>query len=106
MAHVTLDTSAITGWESFHAVSKETFGFPDFYGRNMDAWHDCLTYLNDGMSRFNLPADEMLTIEVRGTHDFFERVPALASALVDAVAFVNVRNLEAGEKARLLLLLA
>jgi len=24
----------ISDWSSFHAISAETFGFPDFYGRN------------------------------------------------------------------------
>ena len=105
MATATLDTSAITDWDSFHAVSQAAFGFPEFYGRNMDAWIDCLTYLDDGMSRFDLPKHETLTIEVRGAHAFAERCPELALALMSAVAFVNHRNLEAGETARLILLL-
>ncbi|MDZ4753789.1 MAG: barstar family protein [Phycisphaerae bacterium] len=24
----------------------ETFGFPGFYGRNMNAWNDCMTFLD------------------------------------------------------------
>jgi hypothetical protein len=106
MAHVILDATAITDWDSFHSESQRAFGFPAFYGRNMDAFIDCLTYLDDGMSRFDLAADETLTIEVRGAHDFFARAPELADALVRAVAFVNHRNLEAGAPARLLLRLA
>ncbi|WP_161883865.1 barstar family protein [Deinococcus alpinitundrae] len=64
MAKVTLDTSRIRDWESFHDVSVQTFGFPDFYGRNMDAWIDCLTYLDegDGMSIVVLGTDELLHI--------------------------------------------
>jgi len=34
---------AITDWASFHDVFMHTLGFPDFYGRNMDAWIDCMT---------------------------------------------------------------
>jgi hypothetical protein len=105
MATATLDADAITDWDSFHAASREAFGFPEFYGRNMDAWIDCLTYLDDGMSRFDLPKDETLTIAVRGAHAFAERCPELALALMSAVAFVNVRNIEAGEPARLMLML-
>jgi len=51
---VEIDTRRITDWASFHDVFAEVFGFPGFYGRDMDAWIDCLTYLDspeDGMSR-------------------------------------------------------
>lgn len=40
MATVRLPTERITDWESFHEVCREVFGFPDFYGMNMDAWID------------------------------------------------------------------
>ena len=106
MPNAVLDATAITDWDSFHTESQRAFGFPDFYGRNLDAWHDCLTYLDDRMSRFDLAADETLTIEVRGAHDFAQRCPQIAAALMEAVAFVNYRNLESGAPARLLLLLA
>jgi hypothetical protein len=100
------DATAVTDWDSFHTESQRAFGFPDFYGRNLDAWHDCLTHLDDGMSRFDLAADETLTIEVRGAHDFMQRCPQIAAGLIEAVAFVNFRSLEVGAPARLLLLLA
>lgn len=32
--------------ESFHEYFAETFGFPDFYGKNMDAWIDCMSDLD------------------------------------------------------------
>lgn len=54
MATVRLDSALITDWASFHQLSKEGMGFPDFYGANMKI--DCLTYVDegDGMSRFQL----------------------------------------------------
>ncbi len=50
----------IKDWKSFHLLCKEKFGFPDFYGMNMNAWIDCLTYLDesDGMSRFPLAEEK------------------------------------------------
>jgi RNAse (barnase) inhibitor barstar len=54
MVIVRIDTTKIRDWASFHEVFSEAFGFPDFYGRNMDAWIDCMTSLDDpaaGMSR-------------------------------------------------------
>jgi hypothetical protein len=106
MAHAILNAAVITDWDSFHDESQRAFGFPEFYGRNMDAWHDCLTYLDDGMSRFQLAPHETLTIEVVGADDFMQRCPEIANALIGAVAFVNHRNLETGAPARLVLLLA
>jgi hypothetical protein len=61
-----LDGAQITDWDTFHDASASAFGFPDFYGRNMNAWIDCLTYLyeGDGMSRFVLQPNEPLEITV------------------------------------------
>lgn len=36
----------IKDWPTFHDVFQRTLGFPDFYGRNMDAWIDCMTSLD------------------------------------------------------------
>ena len=47
MTRVCLDTRLIQDWNSFHCVFAEAFGFPDYYGHNMNAWIDCMTYLND-----------------------------------------------------------
>ena len=45
---VEIDTARITDWGTFHDVFAEAFGFPDFCGRNMDAWIDCI--LQNGQS--------------------------------------------------------
>lgn len=37
MTLVKLDTRRITDWDTFHDVFAEVFGFPGFYGRNMNA---------------------------------------------------------------------
>lgn len=77
MANVKLESKKILDWETFHSVCKEAFGFPDFYGANMDAWIDCLTSLDegDGMSRFHLAENEQLNIEVVNSADFCSRLP-------------------------------
>ena len=97
MATTSLNTKQITDWTSFHLVCKETFGFPDFYGMNMDAWIDCLSYVDEGngMSRFHLSKGEMLNIEVSDTADFSSRLPEIFEAFVECTAFVNKRHLDA-----------
>jgi len=55
---VTVPVEKITDWPSFHDVFQETLGFPKFYGRNMNAWIDCMTSIDtpeDGLSGAELP---------------------------------------------------
>ena len=71
---VVLDAARITDGDAFAAVSAAAFGFPAFYGRNMNAWIDCLTDLDGGMSRDRAGEGRWtLTIELRGAADFAER---------------------------------
>ncbi len=99
MATARLNTKSISDWQSFHEACREAFGFPDFYGMNMNAWIDCLTYLDegDGMSRFHLAEGETLHIEVTDTKSFNSRLPEIFDALVECSAFVNHRYIEAGK---------
>ena len=99
MATVRLDTTRITDWNSFHEVCREVFGFPTFYGMNMSAWIDCLTYLDegDGMSRFHLAPGEKLNIEISDTESFRFRLPETFNGLIDCTAFVNDRYVLAGK---------
>lgn len=107
MAYVWLDTQEIHDWESFHTVCADAFGLPEFYGRNMNAWIDCLTYLHeeDGMSRFVLGAEEHLFILVPDFEVFAAKVPEIAEAFLSCAAFVNWRYLEQKEMPRLALVL-
>jgi RNAse (barnase) inhibitor barstar len=93
LTYVKLDTSRIADWDSFHAVCQEAFGFPAFYGRNMDAWIDCLSGVrhDDGMTRFALEPDEYLDIEVPDAEQTRRRVPEIFDALIDCTAAVNRR---------------
>lgn len=99
MPHAQLDGAAISDWDAFHDQSAAAFGFPAFYGRNMNAWIDCLTYVRegDGMSRFELGPTEPLMIEVLETEAFNRQAPEIFDAFVECVAFVNQRHVEAGE---------
>jgi RNAse (barnase) inhibitor barstar len=96
MAVVRLNTKQITDWASFHQVCKEAFGFPEFYGANMNAWIDCLSYLmeNDGMTRFVLLKDEILNIKITDSENFKSRLPEIFEALVECITFVNNRYIE------------
>ncbi len=90
---IVLATDQILDWESFHYSCKEAFGFPDFYGKNMNAWIDCLSYVDedDGMSRLDLSRGDVLNIVVENSAAFKQRVPDVFDALVDCTEFVNQR---------------
>ena len=99
-ASVELDTACITDWASFHDVSARTLGFPAFYGRNMNAWVDCMTSLDDpadGLTRVHAPAGGVLVLCLTDATAFAARCPAIFQALVECAAFVNYRRREAGE---------
>lgn len=103
---VSLDCEKISDWPSFHKEFAEVFGFPDFYGNNMNAWIDCMTYLDDpasGMSAIHCNRGSVLALELRNVKTFRRRSPELYEAIVDGVAFVNWRRLDVGGPAVLAL---
>lgn len=67
MARLRLDAREIVDRESFHDLFARELGFPGFYGRNGDAWIDCMSCLREdcGMTRLLLGPEEVLTLELR-----------------------------------------
>jgi len=106
MRLVKLDTRRITDWDTFHDVFAEVFGFPAFYGRNMNAWIDCMTWLDDPsaeMSKVHAPPGGVVVLELEHVDGFTSRCPEQYGALVECAAFVNWRKIEVGEPAILAL---
>jgi hypothetical protein len=98
----------IVDWESFHDVFDEALGFPGYYGRNMNAWIDCLTYADDpesGMIAYPVASGALLTLSLSDTADFKRRCPDQFDALIECTAFVNYRRREVGDGPILALLI-
>ena len=96
---VRIDASRICDWSSFHDVFAEVLGFPDYYGRNLDAWIDCLSYADDphaGMLKRAVPKGETLTLQLDNVDDLATSHPEQYQALLECAAFVNWRRIEAG----------
>lgn len=55
---IVLDGKRMTSKTEAHGYLKEAFGFPDYYGGNLDALHDCLTELGKTEVEFQ-HTDEM-----------------------------------------------
>jgi RNAse (barnase) inhibitor barstar len=103
-----IDASRIVDSESFHSVFASAFGFPEFYGRNMNAWIDCLTSLDDpdaGMTTVQISPGQTLPLVIEHARDLKARCPELFAALIECAAFVNWRRIESGEPAVLALAL-
>ena len=90
MPVIEIDAARIFDWESFHDVSAEALGFPDYYGRNLDAWIDCV----DALARED---GAVLTLLVSHGAAFRARCPEQYAALVECSAFVNWRRAVADE---------
>jgi hypothetical protein len=96
-----IDARRIRDWDSFHDVFREAFGFPAFYGRNMNAWIDCLTSLDDpedGLTSIHAPSGGMVVLQLDNVSDFASRLPEQYAAVVECSAFVNWRRMEVGQK--------
>lgn len=108
MATVQLDGEAIADWESFHKACAAAFGFPEFYGRTMDAWVDCLSYLRDdeNMTKFRLKPDEVLQITITNTAALKRAAPDLLEEIAFCIEGINERYDDYGEKPALALKLA
>ena len=103
---VRIDADAIVDWASFHDVFAQALGFPGFYGRNLNAWIDCMTYLDDadaGMTTVHVAPGEVLTLVIENAAAFRARCPEQFAALVEDAAFVNWRRIEQGAPAVLAL---
>lgn len=105
MPAVIIDCKRIADWASFHAVCKEAFGFPDFYGENMNAFIDCLSYIDegDGMSNVVLRDGEVLHIDLLSSDDLCDRSPDILDGLTRAVGSINERFIEADASERIIL---
>ena len=99
MTIIRIDARRLTDAAGLHVTMSEAFGFPDSYGKNLDALVDCLTYLDDpkaGMSRVQVFPGEMALLVLEHTDGKGKQQAVQMKALVDAVAFVNWRRLETG----------
>jgi RNAse (barnase) inhibitor barstar len=94
-----VDANLITDWQTLHSVFAEKFGLPGFYGRDMDAWVDCLSYLDvpgAEMSSIHAQSGQTLSLVIDSAQSFKRRCPEQFEALVECAAFVNWRIVVAG----------
>lgn len=104
--NIQIDGNTIKDWASFHNQFAQVLGFPGFYGRNMDAWNDCMTSLDapeDELSSVHVAPGDVLVLCISEAADLKKRCPDIYDALVECSAFVNWRRIEKGAPAVLAL---
>jgi len=89
-----IDGRKLKDWKSFHSTFKKVMGFPDYYGKNMNAWIDCMDELTD---------DEIVLLRIENGKELKENLPELMSAILECGAFVNFRKLDVGTKPNLII---
>ena len=78
-----INGSDISDWEAFHDVFTKEFDFPDYYGRNMDAWNDCMSDLGAEGEIVSILINDVTALKKRNSNIF--------EALIECSAFVNYR---------------
>ena len=59
MIELKLDASNAATRSALHDLFAQTLSLPEWYGRNLDALHDCLTSLSEDVS-ITVAADELI----------------------------------------------
>ena len=96
-----IECGNITDFQSLHDEFDRVFGFPKFYGKNMNAWIDCLSDLdNPGteMTKIHVEKGKVLALELVGCKAFRTNYPEEYAAIVECSSFVNYRQTEAGQR--------
>jgi RNAse (barnase) inhibitor barstar len=108
VARFEIDAGEIRDMASFHDAFARTLKFFDAYGRNTDAWIDCMTDLHgpNFLSSLNLPEGEGVELVLNGTQDLSRRKPEIIRELIECTAAVNREYRRQGSEVRVALLFA
>ena len=87
MKKIRIKASEISSWELFHNTFGALFDF-DYYGRNMDAWIDCL-------GDFAI-SEKFVSLEIEGMKELKKLNREIFDAINECSAFVNFRHTEQG----------
>lgn len=83
-----IDGRELIGSEGFHDTFAKTMDFPNYYGRNMDAWIDCMGDRTE--------EDKVIALQIENYKEFKEAAPKQWLDLIECAAFVNWRQTNHG----------
>ena len=88
---VEIDLTSIKDMKEVHVFLQDKFGFPHFYGKNVNALIDCwssLRFPEDEMCNFTINSEEVLILRIKG---FSSASQSIINQLTIAVETVNQR---------------
>src|SRR4051794_3211214 len=95
---VRVPTSTIADWDSFHDVFAAALNFPDYYGRNLNAFIDLLRYPDAADVGVDVEDGDVLMLYLDEPHkSFANRCPDQCSFLVKALGQRNAEGVERGQ---------
>mgnify|MGYP001298707782 CR=1 FL=1 len=98
---IRLDASKFLTWKTFHSYFQRKFGFPDFYGCNMNAWIDCMRDLDKpefGMVKtISVNKGQYAVFRILNADTLKSKSPDIYLALIECCAFINRSRVEGGE---------
>ncbi|CAL65926.1 barstar family protein [Christiangramia forsetii] len=89
-----IDAYNIVDWKSFHKEFKNKLKFPNYYGKNMDAWIDCIDEISENSD---------VVIRIKNSRSLKNKNPEIFNSLIECSEFVNTRKIDQGEKNRVIL---
>lgn len=93
---VTVNCAGIRDWDGFHSAFATAFGFPAFFGRNPDAWIDCMTRLDEEFSAVRVSPGDLVLLNLAHAGELKRAAPDILAAVLEMSAFVNWRRIEMG----------
>ncbi|MCE2957569.1 MAG: barstar family protein [Bacteroidota bacterium] len=102
MEVVKINGNKFTSWSAFHNFFAHEFGFPDFYGRNMNAWIDCMSDLDHpeyGMTtKICLKKGECLVLSITHAEEFKKHNSDIYESLIECSAHINLNRIQQGKQ--------
>ena len=96
VVEVVLDGKQLVTWDGFHTECADGLGFPEFYGRNRDAWIDCVSDIGGGLMRAELQAEAEFLIVIESSAAWAAAAPEIVIEFVQLLEAVHMRLREAG----------
>jgi RNAse (barnase) inhibitor barstar len=106
LTRISVNGATIVNWPSFHDEFSRAFRFFEGYGRNRDAWIDCMTDLHGpkALSGLRLPTGESIEIVLNDSATVAKSHPEIFAELLRLVRYANNLYAEAQKDVRITLI--
>ena len=99
-----IDDRSVIDRDAFRRIFPPAFGFPDFHGRDSNAWVDCMPGPDDpgaGMARLHVGHGQIPSWAIDHADAMKPRCPDILAAPLACAAFVNRQPIDPGRGAAL-----